>query len=157
MRPVPGMDALDELIESHTSTGAHITVAASGTPGVLDQHADLAAYRVVQEALTNAAKHAPGMAVEISLAWSEAGVRVCVVNRVRQAGERRSTPPGTGHGLIGMRERAFAAGGQLRVGQLADGRFEVVATLPTSHDLARVDLPRAVTTDPTHTAGGTCS
>ena len=63
MRPVPGIAALDELVGSHRSTGAQVDVRASGPPGTLDQHADLAAYRIVQEALTNAAKHAPGMPV----------------------------------------------------------------------------------------------
>ena len=130
MRPVPGIDALDELVESHRSTGTPVTVQESGRRGTLGQHADLAAYRIVQEALTNAAKHAPGMPVEVSLAWSEAGVRLRVVNAALAAGERRTAAPGTGHGLIGMRERALAAGGGLRVGEIADDRFEVVATLP---------------------------
>ena len=153
MRPVPGIDALGELVESHRSTGAQISIASSGTPGALDQHADLAAYRIVQEALTNAVKHAPGMPVEISLAWSDPGVRIRVVSLAQPAGARRSTPPGTGHGLIGMRERALAAGGQLRAGRLPDGRFEVVATLPTRRDPGRLSLSRA-TTVPDE---GTCS
>jgi hypothetical protein len=130
MRPVPGVAALDELVASHRSTGHRVDVRSTGTPGRLDQHADLAAYRIVQEALTNAAKHAPGMPVEVHLAWSEAGVRVRVVNAAVQGDPRRPAPPGTGHGLIGMRERALAAGGGLRVGEIADDRFEVVATLP---------------------------
>lgn len=129
LRPVPGVAALDELVASHRSTGHHVDVRTSGTPGPLDQHTDLAAYRIVQEALTNAAKHAPGMPVEVHLAWSEAGVRVRVVNASVPGDQRRATPPGTGHGLIGMRERALAAGGGLRVGEVGD-RFEVVATLP---------------------------
>ena len=130
MRPVPGVDALDELVASHRSTGHRVDVRSTGTPGRLDQHADLAAYRIVQEALTNAAKHAPGMPVEVYLAWSEEGVRVRVVNTAVPGDPRRPAPPGTGHGLIGMRERALAAGGGLRVGEIADDRFEVVATLP---------------------------
>lgn len=130
MRPVPGIDALDELVDSYRSTGTPVTVLESGPRGTLGQHADLAAYRIVQEALTNAAKHAPGMPVEVFLAWSDAGVRLRVVNAALAAGDRRAVAPGTGHGLIGMRERALAAGGGLRVGEIADDRFEVVATLP---------------------------
>lgn len=144
MRPVPGIDALDELVESHRSTGTPVVVLGSGTPGRLGQHADLAAYRIVQEALTNAAKHAPGMPVEVYLAWSDAGVRIRVVNAALPAWERRTAPPGTGHGLIGMRERALAAGGGLRVGEIADDRFEVVATLPAGRpetDPARGPAP----------------
>lgn len=147
MRPVPGIDALDGLVESHRTTGTPVTVLESGRRGTLGQHADLAAYRIVQEALTNAAKHAPGMPVEVSLAWSDAGVRLRVVNAALVAGERRAPAPGTGHGLIGMRERALAAGGGLRVGEIAGDRFEVVATLPggRSDDSSG---PRATTRSP---------
>lgn len=129
-RPVPGVAVLDELVAAHRATGAPVEVRSTGVAGQLDQHADLAAYRIVQEALTNTAKHAPGAPVEVSLAWSEAGVRIRVVNAAALAGQRHPVTPGTGHGLIGMRERALAAGGGLRVGEAADGGFEVVATLP---------------------------
>lgn len=152
MRPVPGIDALDELVESRRTTGTPVTVLESGRRRTLGQHADLAAYRIVQEALTNAAKHAPGMPVEVFLAWSDAGVRLRVVNAALAAGERRTAAPGTGHGLIGMRERALAAGGGLRVGEIADDRFEVVATLPAGplDDTSgpRTTSPPAGTTPP---------
>lgn len=147
MHPVPGIGALDGLVQSHRSTGARISLVQSGVPGALDQHADLAAFRIVQEALTNAAKHAPGRAVEISLAWSDPGVRIRVVSLPLPTGVRGHAPPGTGHGLIGMRERALAAGGQLRVGRLPDGRFEVVASLPARHDPGRPGLSRAASAE----------
>lgn len=135
-RPVPGVAVLDDLVAAHRATGAPVEVRSSGAAGQLDQHADLAAYRIVQEALTNAAKHAPGMPVEVSLAWSDAGVRIRVVSTAVPAEQRRPVTPGTGHGLIGMRERALAAGGGLRAGEAADGGFEVVATLPAGRATA---------------------
>lgn len=147
MRPVPGIGALDELIESHRSTGAQITLTATGSSGALDQHADLAAYRIVQEALTNTSKHAPGMPVEVMLAWSAPGVRIRVVNSAVPAGVRRILPPGTGHGLIGMRERALAARGELRAGRLPDGRFEVVAILPAWRDTGQTAPSDAASPD----------
>jgi signal transduction histidine kinase len=131
LRPVPGMAALDELVADFASAGMAIELTQTGTPGVLGEHVDLAAYRIVQESLTNAAKHAPGAAVEVGAAWSAAGVRLRVANSA--PGQARRTPaPGTSNGLIGMRERAAAAGGALRVGPTSDGGFEVVATLPAA-------------------------
>lgn len=127
--PVPGLAALDELVASFGAAGAGVRLTVTGTPVPLAQQVDLAAYRIVQEALTNAAKHAPGTVVEVQLAWATTGVRLRVVNR---ADPQPDLPPapGTGNGLIGMRERAASAGGSLRAGRTADGGFEVVATLP---------------------------
>jgi signal transduction histidine kinase len=130
MRPVPGLQALEDLLVGFRAAGAHITVAVSGTPSQLDQHGDLAAYRIIQEALTNATKHAPLSRVAVSLAWTDSDLCIRVVNPVPPATERRAPAPGTGHGLIGMRERAVAAGGNLQVGPDGDGQFEVAAVLP---------------------------
>ncbi|MFF1529520.1 sensor histidine kinase [Cellulomonas sp. NPDC058312] len=131
LRPVPGLAALDELLDRVRSAGTRVELATSGTPGRLDQHADLAAYRILQESLTNAAKHAPGATVDVGLTWTGAGVRLRVANPVGpDTGPDRAPAPGTGNGLIGMRERATAAGGTLRAGPAPDGGFEVVATLP---------------------------
>lgn len=144
MRPVPGLaSSLDELLDGFRAAGARIDVTVTGTPGGLEQHSDLAAYRIVQEALTNAAKHAPDGRVSLGIAWHGSGVRIRVMNAV-PAADGRLAPPGTGHGLIGMRERAVAAGGQWRAGRVADGRFEVVAMLPSGDPSARSghdDLP----------------
>ncbi|WP_448059753.1 sensor histidine kinase [Cellulomonas hominis] len=129
LRPVPGLGALDELVGSFLLAGTDVQLTTTGTPGQLAQHADLAAYRILQEALTNAAKHAPGATIEVGLTWTGAGVRLRVANRARSRAAQ-SAAPGTGNGLIGMRERAGAAGGTLRAGPTSDGGFEVVATLP---------------------------
>ncbi|WP_168217014.1 sensor histidine kinase [Cellulomonas sp. Y8] len=129
LRPVPGLAALDELVAGLASAGAHVSVSESGTPVPLAQHVDLAAYRIVQESLTNATKHAPGQRVELTIAWTAAGVRLRITN---PTDPERAPGPGTRHGLIGMRERAGTAGGAFRAGPTASGDFEVVATLPAA-------------------------
>jgi signal transduction histidine kinase len=137
LRPVPGIDDVAELAATFRAAGTRVDVTVDGTPRALAQQVDLAAYRIVQEAITNAAKHAPGTAVEVRLTWTDAGVRLRVRNPLA-ADPGRAPAPGTGNGLIGMRERSAAAGGALRVGTTADGGFEVVATLPADpgpHDL----------------------
>lgn len=129
LRPVPGLAALDELVSGLAAAGARVAVSESGTPVPLAQHVDLAAYRIVQESLTNATKHAPGARVDLTIAWTAAGVRLRVTNPTDPA---RAPGPGTRHGLIGMRERAGTAGGTFRAGPTAGGDFEVVATLPAA-------------------------
>jgi signal transduction histidine kinase len=91
-------------------------------PGV-----ELAAYRIIQEALTNARRHAPGAAVDVELHYTQHLLRV----RVRDNGPGTPhPPPAGGHGLTGMRERAAAVAGELRVGSATVGGFLVEAVLP---------------------------
>jgi len=127
--PTPGIDQLAELAGAFRSAGTTVEVAVTGERGELDQHADLAAYRIVQEALTNAAKHAPGTAVGVTLDWSADALAIRVSNAAPPRASRAAAP-GTGHGLIGMRERAEAAGGAFDAGAVRDGGFLVSATLP---------------------------
>ncbi|MCV2395692.1 sensor histidine kinase [Actinotalea sp. M2MS4P-6] len=126
--PVPGLARLAGLVDDLASTGAEIELEVSGAPVELDELADLAAYRIVQEALTNAMKHAPDAPVTVRLAWTDGGLEIRVVNAAppRPAGPA----PGTGHGLLGMRERARAAGGTFTVSQESGGSFSVAASLP---------------------------
>ena len=105
--------------------GAEVRLIVHGTVKPLAPGADLAAYRIVQEALTNARRHAPGAAVEVELGYGEATLRL----RVRDHGPGPSGSGG-GHGLLGMRERAVAAGGSLRAGPADGGGFAVEADLP---------------------------
>lgn len=142
LTPVPGLDAVDDLVASFTGAGTTVHLTAAGAPLRLAQQVDLAAYRIVQEALTNAAKHAPGTVVDVGLTWTAAGVRIRVTNPLDPHPDRPPTP-GTGNGLIGMRERATSAGGTLRAGRSADGGFEVVATLPA--DVRAPHHPEGVT------------
>ena len=133
--PAPTTEQLGLLLDSFTDAGMRLTVAVHGEPGSLSGPADLAFYRIVQEALTNATKHAPGSEVSLSMDWSATAVQVTVSNT-----EPGDPPPGfmndgTGHGLIGMRERAVAAGGTLRAGTSGTGGYRVTATLPVLNTL----------------------
>jgi signal transduction histidine kinase len=103
----------------------------------LDPGIELAAYRIIQEALTNARRHAEGAAVDVELHYTADALRL----RVRDNGPgpppaSATAPPLGGHGLLGMHERAAAVGGDLRTGAAADGGFLVEATLPTSAEAA---------------------
>ena len=123
--PQPGLDRLNELIEDARDSGAEVRLIVRGTVAPLARGVDLAAYRIVQEALTNARRHAPGAPVEVELGYGEVALHL----RVRDRGPGPSGGEG-GHGLLGMRERAAAAGGTLRTGPAEGGGFAVEADLP---------------------------
>jgi signal transduction histidine kinase len=91
---------------------------------------ELSAYRIVQEALSNVLRHAPGATAQVTLAYDPRGLRVAVVN----TGPVREAPPssGAGHGLLGMRERAVMLGGRLTAGPWAGKGYKVDAYLPAS-------------------------
>jgi signal transduction histidine kinase len=129
-RPQPGLrlGELNELIdESRQAAGTGTRLILHGPPVRLDPGVELAAYRIVQEALTNARRHAPGAAVDVELHYTADALRL----RVRDNGPgAAATTPVAGHGLSGMRERAAAVGGELRAGPAAGGGFLVEARLP---------------------------
>ncbi len=138
-RPQPGLPQLNELLdEAREASGAGVRLIVSGPVARLDPGVELAAYRIVQEALTNARRHAPGAAVDVELRYSRDALRLRIRDNgpggVQGAVPDQGGPPGGGHGLLGMRERAQAAGGELRAGPAAGGGFLVEATLPaTAH------------------------
>jgi signal transduction histidine kinase len=121
----PGLASLDTLITHHQGAGLEVTLDAAGTPRPLGGAADQAAYRILQEALTNAARHGAG-STRIELAFGDAAVELSVTNPVPARGSPRS---GGGHGLIGMRERATLLGGSLDA-ERANGAFRVRARIP---------------------------
>jgi signal transduction histidine kinase len=121
----PGLASLDTLIARHQASGLEVTVDSAGVPGRLGAAADQAAYRILQEALTNAARHGAGSA-HIELAFSDSRVEVRVTNPVPTGDSPRS---GGGHGLVGMRERATLLGGNLEAGR-ANGEFRLTAQIP---------------------------
>jgi signal transduction histidine kinase len=124
--PPPGLASLDTLVARHQGAGLAVTVESSGPLRRLGSAADRAAYRILQEALTNAARHGTGRA-HIQVAYGEAAVDLTVTNPTRNG---RSAPrPGGGHGLPGMRERATLLGGDLRA-ERVDGAFRVHARIP---------------------------
>ncbi len=127
-RPQPGLEQLNDLLDAaRDASGTGTRLIVSGPPATLDPGVELAAYRIVQEALTNARRHAPGAAVDVELHYTDDALRL----RIRDNGPGPSpAPPADGHGLPGMRERAAAVGGQLRTGPAAGGGFLVDGWLP---------------------------
>ncbi|MFF5055299.1 sensor histidine kinase [Micromonospora sp. NPDC000663] len=119
----------DRLVEGIRAAGLAVRVRTDGTPGPLPVGVDLAAYRIVQESLTNALKHGAGDA-ELVIAYRPAEVVVTVENPVRRGG---AGLPGARAGLIGMRERATLLAGRFSAGP-QDGRWQVRASLPTGVD-----------------------
>jgi signal transduction histidine kinase len=136
LHPQPGLQRLNELLdEARDASGSAARLILSGRPVSLDPGVELAAYRIVQEALTNARRHAAGAGVDVELQYDADALRL----RIRDNGPGPPTPaPAIGHGLSGMRERATAVGGRVLTGPAAGGGFLVEATLPS-------DAPRALT------------
>jgi signal transduction histidine kinase len=127
--PQPGLGELDALIETARATGTRIRLTREGDVARLPLSVDLAAYRIVQEALTNARRHAPGADVDIELSYRAEALLV----RVRDYGPGASgAEPVEGHGLMGMRERAALASGTFSSGPAVGGGFEVDVTLPVT-------------------------
>jgi signal transduction histidine kinase len=129
LRPQPGLQQLNELLDqTRGASGSAARLILSGPPVRLDPGVELAAYRIVQEALTNARRHAPSAAVDVELHYADRYLRV----RIRDNGPGAVAAAGVaGHGLTGMRERAMAVGGRLTTGPATAGGFLVEATLPT--------------------------
>ncbi|GIM96539.1 sensor histidine kinase [Paractinoplanes toevensis] len=123
-RPAPTLAGLDDLLDGFRTAGIDITV--TGPPPALDAATDLAAYRIIQEALTNAGKHGTERRASVTLTRADRTLEITVTNPARP-GHRGE---GTGHGLTGMRERATAAGGTVTAGLQPDGTWTVHATLP---------------------------
>ncbi|MEU7860539.1 sensor histidine kinase [Nonomuraea sp. NPDC049141] len=147
-RPQPGLRLreLNELLdESRDASGTGTRLILRGPPVTLDPGVELAAYRIVQEALTNARRHAPGAAVDVELHYTDDDLRLLI--RDNGPGLSTVTPggghglstaiPGGGHGLSGMRERAAAVGGTLRAGPAEGGGFLVEARLPGKEEMAQ--------------------
>jgi signal transduction histidine kinase len=134
--PQPGLAGLDALLDSARSGGVSVTVTRSGNPVPLPEGVDLSAYRIVQEALSNAMRYAPGSHVQVHLAYQADDLAL----EVRNDAAPSAVPilvggggqgAGGGHGLVGMRERATMLGGSLDAGPTGDGGFRVTAILPT--------------------------
>ncbi|MEU6916884.1 sensor histidine kinase [Streptomyces olindensis] len=128
--PQPTLDSLDALLEAHRSGGGEVTLRTEGTrPPLLPPSLELTAYRIVQEALTNARRHARGAAVGIRLAFADDEVRIRITDD--GPGPQGSPQVSGGHGLSGMRERANLLGGRLTCGPAGPGGgFLVEAELP---------------------------
>lgn len=154
-RPAPGIAQLPVLIERVGLSGTPSRYAVAGHQRPLPAGIELCVYRVVQESLTNALKHAPGSSVDVRLEYEPERVRVTISDTgVHSVPPQRSRTPrsaaaqaahhtGAGVGLTGMRERAALYGGELSAGRKPDGGFEVVLTLPLGGAGVAEKHPRA--------------
>ncbi|SFC70534.1 sensor histidine kinase [Streptomyces aidingensis] len=129
--PMPGLARLEEMAERVRAAGVPVTLTVEGTPRPLAPGVDLCAYRVIQEALTNVLRHAPGARAEVRLEYRPHHLTVSVTDNGQEVIlDRLHT--GGGHGLIGMRERAKLYGGRISIGPREEGGFAVRLILPTS-------------------------
>jgi signal transduction histidine kinase len=124
--PQPGLGDLDELVSTVRTAGLPVEVVRTGTARPLSAGADLTAFRVVQEALTNVLKHAGPAHARVSLWYQETGLTI----EVADDGRGSTTPTDDGHGLVGMRERVGLFGGHIETGARDGGGFVVRAQIP---------------------------
>jgi signal transduction histidine kinase len=157
-QPAPGLAQLDTLVAGARRAGLDTALTVTGPPVPLPAAADLAAYRIIQESLTNTIRHAGPATATVSVHYTGDEVRICVTDtglgrpavlargddppdppdrrsapRSARPADRAAAAPATtsgGHGLAGMRERAAAAGGSVQTGPGPDGGFRVMARLP---------------------------
>jgi signal transduction histidine kinase len=135
LAPVPGLADLEGLLAELAKAGLAVKLRVNGTRPPLPAGVDLSAYRIVQEALTNVVKHAGSARAQVVIGYGDQDVTVEVTDDGRGAVTSVSDGrAGTGHGLIGMRERVAAFGGDLEVGPGPDGGFRVAARLPLAVD-----------------------
>jgi signal transduction histidine kinase len=126
LAPHPGVDRLDSLLEEVGRAGLPVRLHVDGNPFPLPRAIDLSAYRIVQEGLTNALKHAHASRVDVSFHYGSDELQI----EVRDNGEGLATSDGLGHGLVGIRERVKIYGGEMTAGAAPEGGFVLGARLP---------------------------
>ena len=126
--PQPGLKTLPELVEQVRQSGLPVELSVEGRPLTLPAGVDLSAYRIVQEALTNALKHAGPAHAWVSVRYADDDVEIEVEND----GQTDGAGDGGGHGLVGMRERVALCGGELHSGPRPGGGFKISARLPVA-------------------------
>ncbi|MEU6483954.1 sensor histidine kinase [Streptomyces sp. NPDC046887] len=130
--PQPGLDRVQQLVEATVRAGVPAELSLPADLGAVPQAVDVSAYRIVQEALANVVRHAPGAPTRVSVTVSASGrwLTVLIVNGAVDGATSPLESSGTGHGLVGMRERVRLTGGTLDAGPLPDGGFRVAARMP---------------------------
>jgi signal transduction histidine kinase len=126
LTPQPGVDGLDSLLRDVDRAGLPVRLHVDGDPFPLPRAIDLSAYRIVQEGLTNALKHARASRADVTFRYGSDDLRI----EVRDDGEGVATSDGLGHGLVGIRERVTIYGGEMTAGAAPDGGFVLGARLP---------------------------
>jgi len=129
--PLPGLDGLAELVESQQGHGTDVTLELAVRDAALPGFVQVCVYRIVQEALTNARRHAPGSRVRVGVCVADGDLRVTVRDDGGSGpGPGPAEPPGDGFGLRGITERVAALGGRAQAGARPGGGFEVAAVIP---------------------------
>jgi signal transduction histidine kinase len=128
LMPQPGLDRLDSLVEAVSRAGLPVHLHVDGKPFPLPRGIDLSAYRIVQEGLTNALKHARASQADVTVHYMTDELEL----EVRDDGDGNSTTDGLGHGLVGIRERVKIYGGDMSVGPSTGGGFVLSTRLPVS-------------------------
>jgi signal transduction histidine kinase len=126
LAPQPGLDGMESLLEDVRQAGLPVRLHVDGEPFVLPRAVDLSAYRIVQEGLTNALKHARATRADVTLAYGRDELRI----EVRDNGRGLSATDGLGHGLIGIGERVKIYGGEMTTGTANGGGFVLSTRLP---------------------------
>jgi signal transduction histidine kinase len=130
LTPQPGLDGLDSLLEEVGRAGLPVRLHVDGEPFPLPRAIDLSAYRIVQEGLTNALKHARATKADVTLRYEPDGVQL----EVRDDGIGSATSDGLGHGLVGIRERVKIYGGEMSAGTANGSGFVLSTRLPLSRE-----------------------
>jgi signal transduction histidine kinase len=134
LAPQPGMDGLEGLVAAVRGAGLAVHLRVDGGPRPLPAGVGLSAYRILQEALSNTLRHAPGAHATVEVGFEPDRLRLRVHNDQPPGGGERPPPAPPGHGIVGMRERAAMLGGTLAAGPTSDGGYLVEATLPLKPD-----------------------
>jgi signal transduction histidine kinase len=130
LSPQPGLDSLDSLVEDVGRAGLPVQLHVEGDPFPLPGAIDLSAYRIVQEGLTNALKHARASHADVTISYKPNELRI----EVSDDGKGGSTSDGLGVGLVGVRERVKIYGGEMTAGAMPQGGFSLNARLPLDGD-----------------------
>ncbi|CAM5508913.1 sensor histidine kinase [Streptomyces narbonensis] len=130
--PQPTLGDLDSLVRNVTEAGLVVEKTVTGAVRELPQGVELSAYRIVQEALSNVLRHAPGAAAKVEVSYVLGGLGLRIANGPARGLVKPS--PGAGHGITGMRERVTMLGGEMTAEETADGGYEVAAFIPVSRE-----------------------
>jgi signal transduction histidine kinase len=128
--PQPGLDGLDALVEEVGRAGLPVELHIDGRPVPLPRGVELSAYRIVQEGLTNALKHARATVADVTVRYWPDQLEI----EVRDNGQGSATSDGLGHGLVGVRERVMIYGGEMSAGTASGGGFVLSTRLPLGDD-----------------------